>query len=88
MLPNKTRMVSRAEDSSQIINTLYNCRPIFIDAYWRSDTSTLGFMIDSRGQNTELGAEGNTGKTCILAGKDLINNRIAAQHGAVEGGAR
>ena len=85
MLPSKTRIVSRAEDSSQIINTLRKCRSISTNTYRGSEASTRAFMIDDRRQDKELGAEGNTGKTRILAGKDLRNNRIGVQHGAVKG---
>jgi len=58
--------VSRAEDSSPIINTLRNCRSVFTNTYRESEASTRGLMIDDRRQHKELGAEGNTANTCIF----------------------
>jgi len=69
MLPSKTRIVSRAEHSSHIINTLRNCRPISTNTFWRSQASALVRMIDDRREHMKLRAEGNTRKTGILAGK-------------------
>src|SRR6267142_2937664 len=86
MLPSKTRMVSRAEDSSQMINTLRNCRTISTKTYRGSEASARGFRIDGRRQDMALGAEGNPEKTCILARiKTLGTAGFGVQHGAVEG---
>src|SRR5882724_10547178 len=50
MLPSKTRMVSRAEDSSQMINTLRNCRTISTKTYRGLEASIehLGSTVTDR----------------------------------------
>src|SRR5882724_8402932 len=83
MLPSKTRMVSRAEDSSQMINTLRNCRTISTRTYRGLEASIehLGSMVADRIWRWVQRAIRK--RPVFWQRKDLRNIRIGARHGAV-----
>jgi hypothetical protein len=53
-------MVSRTDDSSQMINTLRNCRPISTNTFRQSEASTPVYTLDGHREHMNLAAEGNT----------------------------
>src|SRR6267142_6273422 len=85
MLPSNTRMVSRAEDSSQMINTLRNCRTISTKTYKGLEASIehLGSTVADRIWRWVQHAIEE--KPVFWQGKDLRNSRIAVQHSVGSG---